>query len=163
MNMFEGIVSKGKFHSEFFDYPLNDKQKESFKNYYAKKVTDLDAEIEALTNAEDFDGKSVLLEELEAKRTAAKAEKEKGEYEVILGVRPENITRDGSVKLHITNNENLGMNTLVHGKIGNKTIVCKFAEWCNYKVGEEIKIGFDPEMMHFFEHPVGDMPGKAIR
>ena len=120
MNMFEGVIEKGKFKSSLFEYPLNDAQKDLLKGY---------------------EGQSV-----------------------ILGVRPENITRDGNVKLHITNNENLGMNTLVHGKIGGvKTIVCKFAEWCNYKVGEEINIGFDPEMMHFFELPEGDIPGKAIR
>ena len=84
--------------------------------------------------------------------------------DVILGVRPENVTRPGPVKLHITNNENLGMNTLVHGKVGGtKHIVCKFAEWCNYKAGDEIDIGFDPEMTHFFELPQGDVPGKAIR
>ncbi|MDE7265543.1 MAG: TOBE domain-containing protein, partial [Clostridia bacterium] len=83
--------------------------------------------------------------------------------EVILGVRPENVTRDGSVKLNITNNENLGMNTLVHGKVGGvKNVVCKFAEWCNYKNGDDINIGFDPAMMHFFEMPEGDQPGKAI-
>lgn len=71
---------------------------------------------------------------------------------VILGVRPENVTRKGDIALKITNNENLGMNTLVHGKIGDKKlIVCKFAEWCTYKAGEEVKIGFDPEKMHFFE------------
>ena len=84
--------------------------------------------------------------------------------EVVLGVRPENIVRGGSVKLHITNNENLGMNTLVHGKIGGtKIVVCKFAEWCNYKDGDEINIGFDPDKTHFFEKPEGDTPGKAIR
>ncbi len=90
--------------------------------------------------------------------------------QVILGVRPENITRDGHIKLDITNNENLGMNTLVHGKIGGtKIIVCKFAEWCNYKNGDSIEIGFDPDMMHFFEMPVLDEKGnvaeygKAIR
>ena len=82
---------------------------------------------------------------------------------VILGVRPENILRDGPVKLNVTNNENLGMNTLVHGKIGNKIVVGKFAEWCNYKEGDVINIGFDPEMTHFFELPEGDLPGKAIR
>ncbi|MDE7305829.1 MAG: sn-glycerol-3-phosphate ABC transporter ATP-binding protein UgpC [Clostridia bacterium] len=90
--------------------------------------------------------------------------------EVILGVRPENIKRPGPVKLHITNNENLGMNTLVHGKVGGvKNIVCKFAEWCQYKPGDEIDIGFDADMMHFFEIPERDSegkevaPGKAIR
>ena len=72
--------------------------------------------------------------------------------EVILGVRPENIVRDGKISFSVTNNENLGMNTLVHGKIdGKKIVVCKFAEWCNYKFGDEIKIGFDPERMHFFD------------
>ena len=87
---------------------------------------------------------------------------------VILGVRPENIVRPGPVKLSVTNNENLGMNTLVHGKIGNKTVVCKFAEWCDYKNGDEVDIGFDPAMTHFFELPTQDengkeLPGKAIR
>lgn len=84
--------------------------------------------------------------------------------EVILGVRPENIVRPGPVKLSVTNNENLGMNTLVHGKVGGKkTVVCKFAEWCNYVHGDEVEIGFDPKMTHFFELPQGDQPGKAIR
>lgn len=72
--------------------------------------------------------------------------------EIILGVRPENIVRGGHIDFTVTNNENLGMNTLVHGKIANKKIVvCKFAEWCHYKFGDEIKIGFDEERMHFFD------------
>jgi multiple sugar transport system ATP-binding protein len=87
---------------------------------------------------------------------------------VILGVRPENINRDGNVKLDVTNNENLGMNTLVHGKVaGVKNVVCKFVEWCNYKPGDQVEIGFDSDMMHFFELPAKDengkeLPGKAI-
>jgi multiple sugar transport system ATP-binding protein len=92
---------------------------------------------------------------------------------VILGVRPENFTRDGHIKLNITNNENLGMNTLVHGKIGSKIVVCKFPEWCNYKYGDEISVGFEADRMHFFELPktaINDKGeevvveyGKAIR
>lgn len=125
MNMFEGVIEKGSFKSELFEYPLNEKQTGLLKDYDGKKI--------------------------------------------ILGVRPENITRAGHVKLHITNNENLGMNTLVHGKVGGvKNVVCKFAEWCNYRAGDEIEIGFDPEMTHFFELPTVDeqgkeVPGKAIR
>ena len=80
--------------------------------------------------------------------------------EVILGVRPENIVTPGTVTLKVTNNENLGMNTLVHGKIGTKVVVAKFAEWCNYVPGDEVGIGFDPDMMHFFEQPVTDENGK---
>ena len=72
--------------------------------------------------------------------------------EMILGVRPENVVREGNISFKVTNNENLGMNTLVHGKIGDKKIVvCKFAEWCNYKFGDEIKIGFNSEKIHFFD------------
>ena len=72
--------------------------------------------------------------------------------QVILGVRPENFTRDGHISFTVTNNENLGMNTLVHGKIeGKKITVCKFAEWCNYKFGDEISLGFQEDKMHFFE------------
>ena len=77
------------------------------------------------------------------------------EYEgkaVILGVRPENMTRTGSIEFNVTNNENLGMNTLVHGKIaGTKIVVCKFAEWCNYKFGDVLKLGFEADRMHFFD------------
>ncbi|MCD8372771.1 MAG: sn-glycerol-3-phosphate ABC transporter ATP-binding protein UgpC [Clostridia bacterium] len=83
--------------------------------------------------------------------------------EVVLGVRPENILPEGHIKLKVDNNENLGMNTLVHGKIGGKKIVvCKFTGWCGYKYGDEIDIGFIPESVHFFEKPEGDIPGKTI-
>ncbi len=120
MNMFDGVVEGGKFKSELFEYPLNEKQKQTLKDYEGK--------------------------------------------EIVLGVRPENIKRGGPVKLLVTNNENLGMNTLVHGKIGGvKIVVCKFAEWCIYEEGQTIDIGFDPELTHFFEKPEGDNPGVAIR
>ena len=70
--------------------------------------------------------------------------------EVILGVRPENMTREGNIPFTVTNNENLGMNTLVHGKIADKKIVvCKFAEWSTYKFGDKIKLGFNEEKMNF--------------
>lgn len=72
--------------------------------------------------------------------------------EIILGVRPENINTEGSISFTVTNNENLGMNTLVHGKVANKKIVvCKFAKWRTYKYGDEIGLGFDSEKMQFFD------------
>jgi multiple sugar transport system ATP-binding protein len=120
MNMFEGTVEGGKFVSELFTYPLNEKQQKTLKDYEGEQVT--------------------------------------------LGVRPENIVLGGDINFFVTNNENLGMNTLVHGKVGGKkTVVCKFASWCNYKHGDEIKISFDEERMHFFEMPQEKQPGKAIR
>ncbi len=72
--------------------------------------------------------------------------------EVILGVRPENFTMSGNIPFTVTNNENLGMNTLIHGKIcGVKQVVYKIPKWTDYKYGDEIKVGFDSEKMHFFD------------
>ncbi len=110
-----------------------------------------------------IEGKKFVCDLFEYPLSARQAEalKEYDGKSVILGVRPENVTRTGKIKLNITNNENLGMNTLVHGKVaGVKSIVCKFAEWCNYKSGDEIDIGFDEELMHFFDLPVTDENGK---
>ena len=110
MNMFEGVIEKGCFKCELFDYPLNEKQTGLLK---------------------DYDGKNI-----------------------ILGVRPENITRAGHVKLHITNNENLGMNTLVHGHIGGSSsaklkISAKLKGWCDYRRGDTASFSF--ERKHFFD------------
>ena len=134
------------------------------------KVTNKGIEISLNSVNIDGDGKdkfrwtSDLVFDLNRNKVKSLYGKDYEGKEIVLGVRPENIVRNGPVKLAVTNNENLGMNTLVHGKIGGtKIVVCKFAEWCNYEEGDEINIGFDPGMMHFFEKPEGDLPGKAIR
>ncbi len=71
--------------------------------------------------------------------------------EITLGVRPENIVEGGDVALTVTNNENLGMNTLVHGFLaGSKTpITCKLRDWCDYKVGDTVRVSFVHR--HFFD------------
>lgn len=69
--------------------------------------------------------------------------------EIILGVRPENIVEGGEITMHVTNNENLGQNTLVHGHIGDKTVVAKLHYWANYKFGDEVKVSFN--RVHFFD------------
>ncbi len=72
--------------------------------------------------------------------------------EVILGVRPEYIAEGGDLLLRVSTNENLGMNTLVHGKLGDDTrLTAKFRSWANYKNGDIVpvhftrKLFFDPE------------------
>ncbi len=83
--------------------------------------------------------------------------------EVVMGVRPEHFTRQGDVRFLVENNENLGMSTLVHGKIGGKqTAVCKFADWCSYVYGQTISIGFNIDKIRFFEKPSAEIHGKAI-
>ena len=71
---------------------------------------------------------------------------------VVLGVRPENINTGGDVDVTVYSNENLGMNTLVHGRLGSDAaaaITCKLRGWCDYKAGDCVKVKF--ERRHFFD------------
>ena len=74
--------------------------------------------------------------------------------EITLGVRPENISEGGDVEVQVVNNENLGMNTLVHGRLKGQNaqdaaITCKLRGWCDYKAGDTVKVSFDKR--HFFD------------
>ncbi len=70
---------------------------------------------------------------------------------IVMGVRPEDINLGDEIKLKVSINENLGMNTLVHGFIGKKKVVSKIPKWCTYKLGDEIMVSFDRNKMHFFD------------
>ncbi len=71
--------------------------------------------------------------------------------EVTLGVRPENVKPGGNIPVNITSNENLGMNTLVHGHLGDSSvkITGKFKGWCEYKTGDHVNVEFTK--CHFFD------------
>jgi len=71
--------------------------------------------------------------------------------EITLGVRPENIVEGDEVDVAVTNNENLGMNTLVHGflKGSSNAITCKLRGWCDYKNGDTVRVSFAKR--HFFD------------
>ena len=70
---------------------------------------------------------------------------------ITLGVRPEDIRLGDEIDLLVSINENLGQNTLVHGYIGKKKVVAKFPKWCEYKLGDKIKLTFNKQKMHFFD------------
>jgi len=74
--------------------------------------------------------------------------------EIILGVRPEDIVEGPDVPVAVNGNENLGMNTLVHGHIGGaKTasakISAKLKGWRNFRAGDTASFTF--ARMHFFD------------
>ena len=69
--------------------------------------------------------------------------------EITLGVRPENVQLGDDGKITVTNCENLGHNTLVHGTLGGKAMTAKLREWCTYAKGEEVGISFGKK--HFFD------------
>ena len=74
--------------------------------------------------------------------------------EIVLGVRPENIEAGGNIDVQVFSNENLGMNTLVHGRLrGENTqdaqITCKLRGWCDYKAGDRVQVRFT--RCHFFD------------
>ena len=67
-----------------------------------------------------------------------------------LGVRPENVVPGGTIPMTVFTNENLGMNTLVHGHLTDGTkITGKFRGWCEYKVGDAVQVSFNRR--HFFD------------
>ena len=69
--------------------------------------------------------------------------------EITLGVRPENIVRGEDVKIKVTNCENLGQTTLVHGTLNGHKITAKLREWCNIPYGDELSVSFNRK--HFFD------------
>ena len=69
---------------------------------------------------------------------------------ITLGVRPEDIAEGGEMSIRVNTNENLGMNTLVHGKIGNgNRISAKLRGWASYRDGDAVPVHFIK--MHFFD------------
>ncbi len=73
--------------------------------------------------------------------------------QIVLGVRPENTEVGTDFQLKVTTNENLGMNTLVHGHLGadgkGQRITCKLAGWCDYKPDDVVGISITKK--HFFD------------
>lgn len=73
--------------------------------------------------------------------------------EIVLGFRPENTSVGNHFEMKVLSNENLGMNTLVHGHIGRdgsgERITCKLNGWCQYKAGDVVSISITKK--HFFD------------
>ena len=71
--------------------------------------------------------------------------------EITLGVRPENIVLGSDVPVTVNTNENLGMNTLVHGYVGGTKarISAKLKGWADYKNGDGVSFSFARK--HFFD------------
>ncbi len=74
--------------------------------------------------------------------------------EITLGIRPEDVAPGDEANMTVFSNENLGMNTLVHGHLGGTKkatdkISAKMRGWCNYKAGDTVGISFHRK--HFFD------------
>ena len=73
--------------------------------------------------------------------------------QIVLGFRPENSCVGSDFELKVQSNENLGMNTLVHGHLGKDgkgtRVTCKLAGWCDYKPGDVVSISITKR--HFFD------------
>ena len=78
--------------------------------------------------------------------------------EIVLGVRPEDITEGGSLPIKVFSNENLGMNTLVHGHLGGERITAKLRGWKNYKENDVVEVSFDRK--HFFDKETTNAIGR---
>ena len=82
--------------------------------------------------------------------------------EIVLGVRPEDIAEGGSLPVKVFSNENLGMNTLVHGQMGDgNRITAKLRGWTDYKNGDTVNVSFKKK--HFFDKETTDAIRKGAR
>ncbi len=72
--------------------------------------------------------------------------------EIVLGVRPEDIDEEPGFPVTVTNNENLGMNTLVYGNIGGPggaRVCAKIKGWVGHKHGDSVQ--FAIKRKHLFD------------
>ena len=75
-----------------------------------------------------------------------------------------NLAHPDTEKVRQFPNENLGMNTLVHGHIGNSEAVsnkisAKLRGWCDYKAGDAITVSFARK--RFFDVKTGEAIGRG--
>ena len=81
---------------------------------------------------------------------------------IVLGVRPEDIDVGESLPIDVFSNENLGMNTLVHGHLpGNHRVTAKLRGWTNYKAGDTVTVDFRKK--HFFDKETTNAIRKGER
>ena len=81
---------------------------------------------------------------------------------IILGVRPEGVAEGGDLSVKVFSNENLGMNTLVHGHMGEGIrITAKLRGWSNYKPGDIVQMSF--KRKHFFDKETTNAIRKGDR
>ena len=62
---------------------------------------------------------------------------------IVLGVRPENIEEGPGIPMTVSNNENLGMNTLVYGNIGGPggpKVCAKLKGWVGHTFGDQVQL-----------------------
>jgi multiple sugar transport system ATP-binding protein len=79
--------------------------------------------------------------------------------EIELGVRPENVLGGGDIAMNVFSNENLGMNTLVNGHIGDGArISAKLRGWFDYKEGDRVGVALSRK--HFFDKESGEAIGR---
>ena len=70
--------------------------------------------------------------------------------EIVLGIRPEDLEEGDALQVKVSINENLGMNTLVHGTMGDSNrIVAKLRGWKEYRPGDTA--GLRCKRKHFFD------------
>ncbi len=85
--------------------------------------------------------------------------------EITLGVRPEDIAVGTDVPVKVTNCENLGMNTLVHGNVDlgqtrGVKLTAKLKGWCEYKTGDAVSFSF--KRKHFFDKETTNAIRKGV-
>jgi sn-glycerol 3-phosphate transport system ATP-binding protein len=102
----------------------------------------------------DADGGSFSIDQ--AKVTLPRAVSSLAGRELLLGVRPENLELGGTAfEMEVEMVESLGADHLIHGRLGQQSLILRAGPDANPALGSRVRVGFDVDAMHWFEGSSG--------
>jgi sn-glycerol 3-phosphate transport system ATP-binding protein len=76
--------------------------------------------------------------------------------ELLFGVRPENLQLDGNAfEMEVEMVESLGADHLIHGRLGQQSLILRAGPDANPALGSRVRVGFDADAMHWFDASTG--------
>jgi sn-glycerol 3-phosphate transport system ATP-binding protein len=102
----------------------------------------------------DADGNSFSIDQ--AKVTLPRPAQALAGRELLLGVRPENLELGGTAfEMEVEMVESLGADHLIHGRLGQQSLILRAGPDANPALGSRVRVGFDADAMHWFEGSSG--------
>ena len=84
----------------------------------------------------------------------------KPDMEIMYGVRPEHILPgEKSIVAEISHVEPTGSETLIYSRVAGRSVVSQVRERFNFKPGDRVPFGINPEMVHLFDKASGERIG----
>ena len=81
----------------------------------------------------------------------------KPKMEIVYGVRPEHVMPgEKSIEAEISHVEPTGSETLIYGRIAGRSVVSQVRDRFDFKPGDKVSFGINPDKVHLFNKPSGE-------